>query len=404
MTNWPIKVTLRLLCFITWGKMSKMQESLKSWLSTHQKKKETISNCLMRIVQDQLLAFDLLEYITQNPRQNKANFRFIMKHFPKKATFQKWLKAYTKQYEIFIRNKWAQAQNIEDILSIIPNFSPWALRDRFGSIDIGKIPSEFQERDLYHDFLNKIYNSTVMKKYRQFKSLECDFKNLSKVYPEAKKIDWFDLTKRGQFLSKLLEKIIGHPFIIRHNKHKYQVRYLCNPFSSKMVFHIKSDTKRTYILKMASHRYTQIDCDSTRKEVENQAIRADSPYSNALMEFYLKLNKCPHVSDILYYTDVYEAVLYKEQKGKVFTPKVKPDFITMNTKYLKDANRLGIYVNDISPQNFMWDKSGQLKIIDIGHASFANPLTQGIPGLTFTFGNLCGQDYLTHFGVLSMED
>ena len=67
-------------------------------------------------------------------------------------------------------------------------------------------------------------------------------------------------------------------------------------------------------------------------------------------------------------------------------------------------NRWGIYINDVSLANFIVAPNGILKVIDIGHASFANPMTQGIPGLTFTFGNLCGQDYLTHFGVMSMED
>ena len=384
--------------------MTRMPLNLKTWIQAHKKKSETITQVLMRAVTDKVVAEDFLDYITQNPRTNKSNFRMIMKAFPQKSHWQKWFKQYTKQYELFMRAKFKNANRVEDVLKIIPNFSPWALHDRFGDIQIGIIPSEFQNLTLYHAFLSKVYNSPVMQKYRQFKSLECDYKRLSKVYPAVKKIDWFDLTKRGQFLSELLNKIIGRPFIINNNKHKYKVRYLCNPFSSKMVFRIESDTKQTYILKMSAHQYGVIDSDFKRKQVENQAIRADSPYSNALMEFYLKLNKCPHAPNILHYTDTYDAVLYKEQKGKAFSLKTKADFVTINHKYLTDANRLGIYVNDISYQNFIQDRSGKLKIIDIGHASFANPLTQGIPGLTFTFGNLCGQDYLTHFGVLSMED
>jgi len=49
-------------------------------------------------------------------------------------------------------------------------------------------------------------------------------------------------------------------------------------------------------------------------------------------------------------------------------------------------------------------KDKMVKIIDIGHATFANPLTPGVPGLTFTLGNLCGQDYISVNGVLGMED
>ena len=243
-----------------------------------------------------------------------------------------------------------------------------------------------------------------MKEYRQFKALEGNLKALSKVYPEVKKIDWFDLDARGQLLSDILQKIVSHTFRLTHLGHTYSVQYLCNPFSCKMVFRINSDTNQKYILKMQAHQIGIIDSDAKRKESENQAIRADSPYSNALMEFYLKLNRCQNVQDILYYTDTYEAVLYRAQTGQELTDEKAKDFKVLNNKYLKDANRLGIYVNDISPHNFMWGRDKKLKIIDIGHASFANPLTQGIPGFTFSFGNLCGQDYLIHFGVLSMED
>jgi hypothetical protein len=49
-------------------------------------------------------------------------------------------------------------------------------------------------------------------------------------------------------------------------------------------------------------------------------------------------------------------------------------------------------------------KDRQIKVIDTGHASFINPLTPGVPGLTFTLGNLCGQDYISEAGVLDLED
>ena len=234
--------------------------------------------------------------------------------------------------------------------------------------------------------------------------MENKLPEFKKVFPEVNKIDWFDLSQRGPFLSDLMHKITGKIISLKHLGHSYQIQFLCNPFSSKMVFKIKMDGKQDFILKMSAYQLGDIDSDYKRKESENQAIRADSPFSNALMEFYLKLNKCPHAPSILYYTDQYEAVLYKLEKGRFLDKKERLNFLDVNRKKLKDANRLGIYVNDISVGNFVEGKNGVYKIIDIGHASFANPLTQGVPGLTFTFGNLCGQDYLTHFGVMSLED
>ena len=67
--------------------------------------------------------------------------------------------------------------------------------------------------------------------------------------------------------------------------------------------------------------------------------------------------------------------------------------------------RLGVYVNDINTGNFLVsDRDNQVKIIDIGHATFVNPLTPEIPGMTFTLGNLCGRDYISVNGVLGVDD
>ena len=376
--------------------------ALSKWVRVHKKKSETQRAFFMRALDDEALARQFLDVITKNPRDNKPTYRALAAVFTKSTEWTTWQNKYMGRYHEFIRYQWDKAKRIEDVLRIIPNYSPWALKDRFGSIQIGSVPCEFVDTKTYHAFLQKIYNSKVMQNYRQFKSLEGNATAFAKAYPQVKKIDWFDLEQRSRLLSTLLNKIIGHKFSITHAGHKYAVQYLCNPFSSKMVFRIESDTRKKYILKMLAHQLGVIDTDAKRKESENQAIRADSPYSNSLMEFYLKLNKCPHAPDILYYTDTYEAVLYYDQKGVELERKL--DFKTLNNKYLKDANRLGIYVNDISPHNFIRTADKKLKIIDIGHASFANPLTQGVPGLTFTFGNLSGQDYLIHFGVLSMED
>ena len=379
-----------------------LHATLAEWGRKNKKQKETWAHFLTRVLDDKILSRDFLKIIVTHPRENKATYRALGRFFPNASAWHSWQRRYAHAYEQFMHTEWQKAKRIEDVLKIIPNFSPWALKDRFGSIRIGQIPTEFGGERTYEAFLKKIYNHKVMQQYRMFKSLESDLKAFTKVYPEVKKIDWFDLEERSAFLSKTLHKIIGKPFRITQAGHVYRVRYLCNPFSCKMVFIIESDTKQKYVLKMAAHQVGKIVSDAMRKESENQAIRADSPYSHALMEFYLKLNKCPHAVDILYYTDTYEAVLYRAQTGKEFNECL--DFKTLNHRYLKDANRLGIYINDVAPHNFVWGRDQKLKIIDIGHACFANPLTQGIPGLTFSFGNLCGQDYLIHFGVLSMED
>ena len=383
--------------------MTKLPSELSKWVRLKIRKNETQRAFFERVVDDQKLSQNFVDFITKNPRLNKAIYRALSTIIsPKK--WPVWQKKYSEAYNAFVHQKWDKAKRVEDVLKMIPNFSPWALKDRFGVIRLGKVPTDFGGEKTYIQFLNKLRSSKVIQEYKRIKSLENNLKEFAKFYPDIKKINWYNMDQKTRFLSKLLHQVTAKPFVVQNAHHKYQVRFLCNPFSCKMVFEVQVDSKK-FILKMAVNPVLDISSDDKRKEAENQAIRADSPYSNALMEFYLKLNKCPHVCDIQYYTSAYEAVLYGEEKGIPFiSPHKKWDFYELNNKLLKDMNRLGIYINDVSMANFIVAPNGVLKVIDIGHASFANPMTQGIPGFTFTFGNLCGQDYLTHFGVKSMED
>ncbi len=383
--------------------MKKIPSELSKWMRSKIKKSETQCAFWERVIDDKKLSQNFVDFVVKNPRLNKPAYRALSTIIlPKK--WPVWQKKYNESYNAFIHQKWEKAKRAEDVLRIIPNFSPWAMKDRFGTITLGKVPVAFGEEKDYLKLLEKIRASKVVQEYKRIKSLENNLKEFAKFYPEIKKIDWFDMTEKTRFLSKLLHQVTAIPFTVQNAHRKYVVRFLCNPFSCKMVFEVVAE-KQKYILKMAVNPVLDISSDDKRKEAENQAIRADSPYSNALMEFYLKLNKCPHVCDIQYYTSACEAVLYKEEKGIPFiSPHKKWDFCELNTKLLKDMNRLGIYINDVSLANFIVASNGVLKVIDIGHASFANPMTQGIPGLTFTFGNLTGQDYLPHFGVMSMED
>lgn len=383
--------------------MVKLPSELSKWSKSKIKKSETLRAFFERVVDDPKLAKDFLTFVVKNPRLNKTIYRTVSAIITPNQ-WRAWQKKYTDLYNDFIHQKWKKAKRVEDVLRIVPNFSPWALKDRFGKIQLGKVPTDFESEEDFQKLLKKIRASKVVQEYKKIKALENNLKEFASAYPEIKKINWYNMDDKTRFLSKLLHRITAKPFTIQNAHHKYEIRFLCNPFSCKMVFEVRS-TKQKYILKMAINPVMEILTDDQRKEAENQSIRADSPYSNALMEFYLKLNKCPHVCDIQYYTSEFEAVLYKEERGIPFiSPNKKWDFYDLNTKLLKDMNRLGIYINDVSLANFIVSPKGVLKVIDIGHASFANPMTQGIPGLTFTFGNLSGQDYLTHFGVMSMED
>ena len=283
------------------------------------------------------------------------------------------------------------------------------MEQRFGTIKIGNIPAVFENESKFLSLVGQIHKSQAVKNFKQIKKLECVLPDFEKAFPAVKKIDWFNFSERSDFLRNLMQVKCGKPFTIKQDGKSFKVTFLCNPFSNKMVFQIQAPDKNTYIIKSAPYRFLNTRNDRVRKEHENMAIRADSTYSDALLEFYLKLNNCPHAPAILYYHFNHEVVLYEAESGKPFhtgkNARKYQDFHSFNTKVIPDAVRLGVYVNDINAGNFtVSDKDGQVKIIDIGHATYANPLMPGVPGLTFTLGNLCGRDYISLNGVLDVED
>ena len=379
------------------------------YVLSNQKKNEGLSGTLLRLLADKKYQNNLLTKIIQNPRDNKSAYRSFLSAFQGRKQKWRFLSIYNNTYADFMNGLLKKSGKIEDILKIIPNLSPWTLEQRFGSIEIGKIPADFTSKEQFLSLVTQIRSSRAVQVFKRIKRLECHLDQFQKAFPKVQKIDWFDFSARSDFLRKLMKEKCGKSFMLHQGKKVYRITFLCNPYSNKMVFEVVPKDKRKFILKLAPYSFLTTPNDRVRKEHENMAIRADSTYSDAFLEFYLKLNDCPHAPHILYYHFNHEVALYLAEEGVCFHQgknKAKYlDFYSFNTKVIPDSMRLGVYVNDINPGNFMMSaKDKTVKIIDIGHATFANPLTPGVPGLTFTLGNLCGQDYISVNGVLGMED
>ena len=56
----------------------------------------------------------------------------------------------------------------------------------------------------------------------------------------------------------------------------------------------------------------------------------------------------------------------------------------------KKYEEVGIYLNDMNPQNFMKDKNGNTVLIDTGHSEFRDPLKPLTRGQVL-LSNLCGR-------------
>lgn len=373
-------------------------KTLQTWIDKFILSKEPLPIFFKRALKDAAMSQQFLGLIVRNPRENKANFLAIRSAFAKKQDFLDWFygkNGFVTFYETYMREQMRKAQKLEDILQIIPNFAPWALEMQFGSkFKIGQIPEEFTNEKDFLALVEQISKSECLKHYAQIKSLERSYDLFVKVYPSAKKIDWFNVFERGDFLRNLLKQKCGQPFKVEQAGKQFTVEFLANPHTNKAVFKITTQNGKLFILKMLPYNFVNITSDRMRKEHENQSLRADSTYSNSLLEFYLKLNGCPHAPKICCYYYAYEVALYEAETGELFGCTADSNFPSFNAMYVKDANQLGVYVNDIWLGNFIKSSTdGQIKIIDIGHASFSNPLTPGVPGLTFAFGNLCGRDY-----------
>ena len=388
--------------------MGKSKNIILKWISDEQQNTETMADTLTRIVHNPTKMKAWLDLVITNPRDNKPAWRAITQSFPTVAKKRAWIESYRASYTDYMNAYFTHITKIEDIVRVFPNLTPWTLEQRFGTIRIGTVPTIFADTAGFESLLKQINVSKVVKTFKKIKKLECHLPDFQTAFPAVKKIDWFDFGARSAFLKELITAKCGRAFTVRVGDHKFQVRFLCNPFSSKMVFQIKAENEN-YILKTAPYQFLSVHNDRVRKEHENMAIRADSTYSDALLEFYLKLNNCPNAPDILYYHFNREAALYRMETGKPFHTGINQnkylDFYSFNTRVIPDATRLGIYVNDIHRDNFLVsDTDHQVKIIDIGHASYCNPMTPGIPGMTFTLGKLCGRDYISCDGVLEMED
>ena len=385
------------------------KNTIIKFVSELQKENEDLSKTLLRLLKDRNQRNIFLNTILNNPRDNKQAYRLFSSCFKTLNARHKWQESYNKVYSEHVNKIFKDAKQPEDVIKFFPNFTPWTLEQKFSNIKLGSIPDIFGTETNFLSFVSQINKSSAVRNFKKIKKLECSLPEFEKAFPAVKKIDWFNFSKRSDFLRNLLKVKCAKPFNVELNKQKFKVTFLCNPFSSKMVFLITAPNKENFILKASPYAFLNVRNDRVRKEHENMAIRADSTYSDAMLEFYLKLNGCIHTPDILYYNFKHEIALYTQETGKHFhveeNKKKFLDFYSFNTKIVPDAMRLGVYINDINEGNFVVsEKDGQVKIIDIGHATFANPLTPGIPGLTFTIGNLCGQDYISIYGVLDIEE
>ena len=349
--------------------------------------------------------FRFMDILFSEKQELQANFHQAVSVFASTKAFTDWyFNVYLKVY-----SEWFMAQfsknSIEKCLELIPCITPWTFEKKCPDLEIGKVPDSFGTKDTLLLLIDKILMSDAVINFKKIKDLEITAPEtlLSKKQLAGQKAD--ALAEKTKVLKKLLKENMDHSFHIKIQDLTFSIHPLFNPLSNKLAVRIKTPDKKNFILKVSLTTQRTFLTDEARKAHENQLLRADSPYSNALVDFYLKFNHSPMVADIQYYNFNYDAVLYGETKGKNYRfpnhKRIYPNILDFNMTQTKEISDLGLFINDVNEPNFIVSSKTKMPIlIDSGHISYVNPLNPGHPGITFTLGNLSGRDSVCHFGVL----
>lgn len=305
-------------------------------------------------------AVTMVEGLTTDPKQSKELYNKLVSSVVSsekdEQLFKSWYydedAGYKAAYKTFYEQKFEQAENLEEIVKISPNPAPWALRAKAESLGkeftIGELPQDiFPDIDSYRGFL--------------------DF--LTKVKP-GEEVDIGDGSS---------------------------VKLITGSMSAKRIFKIQSPEFGDYILKVDPCCPKVTENSYLHKNMRyNQDLRADMPYLNATIDFYLKLNGFENnVADVQFYDHATGSILYKATKGEeaqdVFDPRILNNlYLLRQNPTVKSFQQSGIYLNDIHNGNFIKDENGQLVLIDSGHAEFQDPLKPLIEK-QIKLSNLCGK-------------
>ncbi len=305
---------------------------------------------LSRITSDNKVFERFVKQVINNPRKSGETVNNLLKQAGSTPNFINWYLqkgGYKEKYSEFINNYLNKAKKPEDLLKISPNWGIWTFENKFGNdFFIGNVPKDIGNKQSYR---------------------------------------------------KLVEKLL------KNSDTGLKVKEFTNGLSGKRTFSLETDQHK-YILK------TQQDFSLYSKELkkalekdkwlydsfikihkENENMKSDSSYINAMIDFYLNLNNCPNAAKIHCFDAKTSSVLYDYVDGKELTGRL--DIREVNKK-LPDLKALGIVYNDINAANLK-EQNGIIKIIDSGESSFNDVLKPAVPGLQIELPNWSGNSILS---------
>ena len=413
-------------------------EFLKTSESTRNKA-NAVKEFLFGITKSESASKSFIEEINKDPKKADFNTSVLIDKLGSIENFKEWYYhklGYQRAYERYFKKEIFEndAVSVGDMVKISPNLMIDALKLKSlrttGSQDfvIGKVPEEIGTIDDFRALTQKVRESQLVKEFVAFRDFMEDVEAFSARYPEAKK----NAINPARFAKDFLKsKISAHrnastdaertalekevPFLrlmkptsIEVNGRKYVYSPILRPYSTKLLFALDPKrAKNRYFVTMEMFNSLEKTCKNA-VDKENSAMRSDSPYLNAVVDYYLRQNGCKNVPDMKFYDYGSNAVVYPFIEGEHIKPEGRIDdwgVIYEDTalkKELKPLTKFGIYITDCFYENFMKEAgSGNMLIVDNGHAKFSNALKPGVKMIHMGFSDLYGRDFVALDAAIS---
>ena len=392
-----------------------------------------IKEFLFGITKSEDSAKIFIEEINKNPKNADKNTKILVEKIGGADNFKSWYyhkDGYQRAYERYFKKEIFENDNVsvDDMVKISPNLMIDALKLKSlkttGSQDfvIGKVPEEIGSIEDFRELAQTVRESKLVKEFVNFRNFMEDLDAFSERFPEAKKnainparfakdflkanITAYRNAKTAEEKQVLESKL---PFLqymneteITVNNKRYKYNPILRPYSTKLLFSLEPEgAKNKYFVTMEMFNETDKTCKNV-VDKENSAMRPDSPYLNAVIDYYLRQNGCENVPDMKFYDYASNAVVYPFINGESAKPANRTDDWgvvfedTALKKEMKPLKELGVYITDCFYENFMKDKkTGKVLIVDNGHAKYSNTLRPGVKFIHMGFADLYGRDFVS---------
>lgn len=304
-------------------------------------------NDLYEITANPQKAEKFINEVTTNPRKSKEITKALVDKAGGKEPFIKWYFAkdgYKQAYSSHIEKLIDKAEKPEDLLKVSPNWGYWVFDDKFGKdFTFGEVPQSFENLKNYRTMVKDVLSN--------------------KPSENIKELSGGESGKRA--------------FVINLDNKKYVLKVQND-------FLVYSDA-----LKEAMQKDSWLEDSFFKNYKENEAMKSDSCYLNAMIDSYLNQNNSENSLQIHLFDAKTGSVLYEYAEGESYDGDL--NILNVNN-VLSDLNNLGIIYNDVSKDNLKV-KNETIKIIDSGESNFIDVLKPTVNGHQIELPNWSGNNY-----------